>query len=98
MRAREGEPVFEEPIAQGPITRGFDYYFGVDTPNFTPHTFLENDRMVVAPTKRDKWGVSAPGWRADRMLPTIWRKPRRISPSAPGQKAVLPLPGADLAA
>lgn len=74
LRGREGEPVFEEPIAQGPITRGFDYYFGVDTPNLTPHTFLENDRMVVNPAKRDKWGVSAPGWRADRMLPTIMEK------------------------
>ena len=73
-RREEWNPVFEESIAQGPITRGFDYYFGVDTPNGTPHTFIENDRMVVNPTKQDKWGVSAPGWREDRMLPTILEK------------------------
>ena len=74
LRSREGEPVFAETIAQGPTTRGFDYFFGVDTPNVTPHTFIENDRMVIEPTKRDKWGVSAPGWRNDRMLPTIVEK------------------------
>ena len=30
---RDGEPVFDEPIAGGPITRGFDVYFGDDVPN-----------------------------------------------------------------
>ena len=71
MRHREGELVLDAPIAQGPTTRGFDYFFGVDTPNLTPKTFLENDRFVVAPTVKGKWGVSAPGWKDDRMLPTI---------------------------
>ncbi len=27
---------FTQPIANGPITRGFDTYFGVDVPNFPP--------------------------------------------------------------
>ena len=52
LQSRTGEPVFEEPIGQGPTMRGFDYYFGVDFPNSPPYTFLENDRMVAAPTVR----------------------------------------------
>jgi len=81
---RTGDPIFEEPIAQGPITRGFDYYFGVDVPNFPPYTFLENDRMAVNPTARLKIGTGkgsemieapmAPGWRYDEILPTLVEK------------------------
>lgn len=80
LQQRTGEPVFEQPISQGPTTRGFDYYFGVDFPNTPPYTFLENDRMTVAPTERKTvndrvhWGPAgpmAPGWQFDRILPTI---------------------------
>ncbi|MEI6645305.1 MAG: arylsulfatase [bacterium] len=67
-REGKGTPVFEEPIHEGPITRGFGYYFGVDVPNFPPYTFIENDRMLVAPTEA---GTKAPGWKEDRILPTI---------------------------
>jgi arylsulfatase A-like enzyme len=28
---------FTKPIANGPTTRGFDYYFGVDVPNYPPY-------------------------------------------------------------
>ncbi len=80
LQERPGEPVFELPIGQGPTTRGFDEYFGVDVPNLPPYTFLENDRMVAAPTERKtindrvQWGPPgpmAPGWQFDRILPTI---------------------------
>jgi arylsulfatase A-like enzyme len=83
LQERPGEPVFEQPIRQGPTTRGFDYYFGVDVPNFPPYTFLENDRMVAAPTERKTvsdrvhWGPRgpmAPGWQFDGILPTIVEK------------------------
>lgn len=80
IKQREGEPVFEEPIGQGPTTRGFDYYFGVDVPNHPPYTFIQNDRMVVAPISRKstKNGKAskpmAPGWKMDRILPTIVEK------------------------
>lgn len=70
VKTREGNgtPAFDEPINDGPIARGFDYYFGVDVPNYPPYTFLENDRMLVAPTEA---GTKAPGWKEDRILPTI---------------------------
>ncbi|MEO7651293.1 MAG: arylsulfatase, partial [Bryobacteraceae bacterium] len=72
--------VFTKPVAEGPITRGFDYYFGVDLPNLPPYTFIENDRLLVQPTeqKPDKmfgWpGMMAPGWRLESVLPEITRR------------------------
>ncbi len=41
---------FTKPIANGPTTRGFDYYFGVDVPNYPPYCFIENDRTVGVPS------------------------------------------------
>ena len=38
-----------KPITGGPVERGFDYYFGVNAPNFAPYAFLENDRIVGPP-------------------------------------------------
>ena len=80
---RDGNVVFDEPIAEGPTTRGFDYYFGVDAPNMLPFTFIENDRVTVQPTDHfsgDKEimvghsGPMAPGWQFDRILPTLVEK------------------------
>ena len=77
---RKGDPVFDLPIAEGPLTRGFDEYFGVDLPNLPPYTFIQGDRMVVAPTDRKTIndlahsgppGPMAPGWQFDRILPTL---------------------------
>ena len=53
--AREsfGERVdFSRPIRSGPTTRGFDYYFGDDVPNFPPYMFIENDRARGTPSER----------------------------------------------
>ena len=72
--------IYTKPAAEGPITRGFDYYFGVDLPNFPPYTFIENDRLLAQPTeqKPDKmfgWpGAMAPGWRLEGVLPEITRR------------------------
>ena len=41
---------FTQPIADGPTTRGFDYYFGTDVPNYPPYCFIENDRSVGLPS------------------------------------------------
>jgi len=71
---------FDQPIGEGPISRGFDYFFGVDLPNFPPYTFIENDRLQAAPSeqKPDKmfgWpGPMAPGWRLEGVLPEITRR------------------------
>lgn len=80
IQQRYGDLVFELPIKGGPTTRGFDEYFGVDLPNSPPYTFIENDRMTANPTDRKTindrvhWGPEGPmepGWRFDRVQPTL---------------------------
>ena len=75
--------VYDQPIADGPVTRGFDYYFGVDVPNYPPYTFIENDRVAAQPAEEfagskemgvRPGGAMSPGWRFDRILPTLAEK------------------------
>jgi arylsulfatase A len=76
--------VFSKPIAGGPITRGFDSYFGTDVPNWPPFCFIENDRTVGIPSEflsasllvKKKNLASMPGpslkdWSLEPILPTI---------------------------
>lgn len=79
--ARAKKPDFSLPIESGPTTRGFDYYFGTDVPNFPPFTFIENDHVVTLPTAQNvpdpiahigfNGAPMAPGWRFDEILPAI---------------------------
>lgn len=39
-----------KPIPGGPLSHGFDYYFGDDVPNFPPYAWFENDRVITTPT------------------------------------------------
>ncbi len=78
---RNGEYVFDGPIAEGPTTRGFDYYFGTDVPNYPPYCFIENDRTVGQPSgrreKKDRDGgpgAELPGWSREAILPTLVEK------------------------
>jgi arylsulfatase A len=41
---------WSQPVPGGPLEVGFDYYFGDDTPNFPPYTWIENDRILIEPT------------------------------------------------
>jgi arylsulfatase A-like enzyme len=77
---RDGEVVFDEPIAGGPTARGFEHYFGDDVPNYPPYAFIENDRVHGEPTAfidRDPElvlnhpGPGLPGWAFDHVLPTL---------------------------
>ncbi len=79
---------FTQPIEDGPITRGFDYYFGTHVPNFPPFTYIENDRVVVQPSEKYEYDPNegtvmprgfagspiAPGWRFDQILPEITQR------------------------
>lgn len=78
------------PIAGGPLSRGFDYYFGDGTINFPPYAWVENDRFVEAPNdffefnqfekevKEADWdsrpGPKVRGWDPYEVLPTITQK------------------------
>ena len=61
----------------GPCAYGFDYYFGVDVPNFPPYTWIENDRVMATPTvpKPEAMfgapGLMQEGWKLDRILPGL---------------------------
>ena len=41
---------WSKPIPGGPLSHGFDHYFGDDVPNFPPYAWFENDRVITAPT------------------------------------------------
>jgi arylsulfatase A len=77
-----GNVDFTKPIANGPTTRGFDYYFGTDVPNYPPYCFIENDRTlgvpsVPAPLQRgaiNRPGPMLPGWSLTNIMPELTRR------------------------
>ena len=75
---------FAKPTTGGPTTRGFDYYFGLDVPNWPPYCFIENDRTVGIPSEylpsrlvgdnlASLSGPAMPYWHFEQLLPT-WAK------------------------
>lgn len=68
---------FTAPIENGPVTRGFDYYFGVDVPNFPPYCYFENDHLTRQPdtVKPDGMfgvkGAMAKGWSLEAVMPEL---------------------------
>ncbi len=81
QRAKFGENIdFNGRIGGGPVDRGFDYYFGVDVPNFPPYTWFENDHLVATPTVEKPGemyghaGKMAPGWSLEAMIPELTRR------------------------
>lgn len=65
---------FTRAVRGGPIDHGFDYYFGVDVPNFPPYIWIENDRTVGMPSvpkPRKMYGHPGPmllGWKLEDIL------------------------------
>lgn len=70
---------FTQPVADGPITRGFDHYFGTLVPNYPPYCFIENDRTVGIPSVPAEGrsfnipGPMIPGWKLEEILPELTR-------------------------
>lgn len=71
---------FSKPIKNGPLNHGFDYYFGVDVPNFPPYCYIENDRTIGIPTvpkPKDMFGHPGPmldDWDLTRILPDLTKR------------------------
>lgn len=80
---------WSKPIPNGPLAHGFDYYFGDTVINFPPYCWIENDKVVTAPTtmmqtgkwkaiKEGNWecrpGPMAEDWDPYQNLPTTTRK------------------------
>jgi arylsulfatase A len=74
-------------ILGGPLSHGFDSYFGDDVPNFPPYAWIENDRVVTPPTAplietpktaEGSWearpGPMVPGWKLDAVMPALTRR------------------------
>ena len=90
-----GNVDFTKPIANGPTTRGFDYYFGVDVPNYPPYCFIENDRTVGAPSLPaplvsgaiNRPGPMLTGWSLTNILPELTlRAVRYVENAAQGKQ------------
>ncbi|MBI1336087.1 MAG: sulfatase-like hydrolase/transferase [Phycisphaera sp.] len=79
------QEAFSKPTTGGPTKRGFDYYFGVDVPNWPPYCFIENDRTVGVPSEwlprrllgddqASNYGPAMPYWHFEQLLPTWAQK------------------------
>lgn len=71
-------------ISGGPLSHGFDYYFGDDVPNFPPYAWFENDRLITIPTepltisvktKEGNWearpGPMTKDWNFEAVVPRL---------------------------
>lgn len=78
---------WSQPIPGGPLSHGFDYYFGDDVPNFPPYAWFENDRVITEPTvplttpkptAEGNWearpGPSVKDWDFWAVMPTLTEK------------------------
>ena len=85
-----GNVDFTQPITSGPTSRGFDYYFGTDVPNYPPYCFIENDRTVgmpslPAPLQKgaiNRPGPMLPGWSLTNIMPELTRRAVRYIENA----------------
>ncbi len=66
----------------GPLDHGFDYFFGMDAPNYPPYTFMENRKLLGEITKfyenhpyaDCRKGTGVENWDLEKILPTIKEK------------------------
>lgn len=66
---------YTKPIKDGPITLGFDYFFGIPgSLDMHPYCFIENDHTVGIPTimkeelyQQQVEGLMTPGWRDEEV-------------------------------
>lgn len=79
---------FSKPIANGPNSVGFDFYYGISASlDMVPYTLIENDRVVKLPTEerdfpmylgrpngKTRKGPTAPGFEVEDVLPTLAAK------------------------
>jgi arylsulfatase A len=66
---------YTQAIAAGPVTRGFDAFFGLAASlDMPPYVFIENDHTVGLPTTNKTWvrkGPAAADFEAEAVLPTL---------------------------
>lgn len=93
--ARKNHPGWEhdyaQPFKRGPVTMGFDSFFGISASlDMAPFAFIENDRLTAAPTVEKTWvrkGPAAPDFEAVDVLPALTRRAvETIAAKAAGAK------------
>lgn len=65
---------YTKPLRPGPVTHGFDYYFGIPASlDMAPYLYFENDHVVEQPTISDPGSESPRGvfWRAGLRAPDV---------------------------
>jgi arylsulfatase A-like enzyme len=77
---------YGKPFSSGPLTAGFDHFFGIPASlDMAPFVYIENDRVVTAPTERieagmlrreggsGRWeaGAIAPDFVHSEVMPTL---------------------------
>ncbi|MCJ7550037.1 MAG: sulfatase-like hydrolase/transferase, partial [Anaerolineae bacterium] len=80
--ADQGAVDYSKPVIGGPLTLGFDYFFGIaGSLDMPPYCFIENDRTVGIPNvekspynPQQKAGFMTPGWRDEECDPTFVKK------------------------
>ncbi len=81
-KPEDGNRDFSKAITDGPITRGFDSFFGVDLPNFPPYCFIDNDKTVGIPSEPapvgkgqfNRPGPMVPDWKLTEILPAVEKR------------------------
>lgn len=73
-----GENKYVDPITDGPLQHGFDYYFGISASlDMPPFVYIENDHFVTEPTVEKRWvrsGPAAEDFEAIHVLPDFTRR------------------------
>ena len=78
----EGYVDYTKPIIGGPLSLGFDTFFGIaGSLDMPPYCFIENDRVVGVPSvekspynPQQRQGPMTPGWRDEECDPTFTEK------------------------
>jgi arylsulfatase A len=79
---------YTQPIANGPTSVGFDFYFGISASlDMVPYTFIVNDRVQANPTEEKNFplmvdradngtrvGPAAPGFEVENVLPALTKR------------------------
>ncbi|MBX3449244.1 MAG: arylsulfatase [Planctomycetaceae bacterium] len=80
---------YSQPVSNGPLSVGFDEYFGISASlDMVPYAYLRNDRLTAAPTEdrgflmmhgredgpTTRQGPAAPGFDAASVLPDLARE------------------------
>jgi len=75
---------YTRPITEGPLTVGFDYFFGIAASlDMAPYCYIENDRVTAIPQEPTKGQAFPENWRPgnksadfehDQVLPVLTEK------------------------